>query len=484
MADVKGLLADPEFQKLDSVTQKSVLGRVDPAFSGLSDGDFQSFVQRMQPAPQPKGQTYTTRSGDQRYLPTNAELGPVMGGPVVPGGLGAIIPMAAGYGVQSGADALGAPPWLSGAAGMAASLLTGGAGASPKLQAFARGAGRAVPEAVAGGSPMMTLTSRAVKSIPSIIKGGTTTAEGHPWVPKFLTDMFAVPPEYSGNPSTPGLSNVESIAPPPRGMTDDEIAFENSPKVFRPNSAPRNIPPISEPPSTAEKGPVWHMVRNANGSMVPTLEPVPAEVTITGRKPGGIQNQQPLEAKVSPPPVDDLPSVEEIARSMGAKGKLTPADRLSAQKVQDSLRAAVKPPPSFKPDIESKVVATDGPVQPGKFEATLKGHQSAKAQKIQNIHDYLTTAKHDYTPEKLVQMDQASPGKLSPAKQTFLKDAYDWSKANNRPVPKNGYTSLNLQETRPGYEGQGTLQDVLDLMQGKEINPMHMPIKDPFGWGK
>ncbi len=125
----------------------------------------------------------------------------------------------------------------------------------------------------------------------------------------------------------------------------------------------------------------------------------------------------------------------------------------------------------------------EGPAVPGKFEATLKGHQSAKAQKIQNIHDYLTTATHDYTPDKLVQMDQASPGKLSPAKKQFLQDAYDWAAAQGRPVPKSGYTSLNLQETRPGYEGQGTLQDVLDLMQGKEINPMHMPLVDPYKLG-
>lgn len=49
MADVKGLLADPGFQKLDTATQKAALGRVDPAFSGLSDSDFASFRTRMQP---------------------------------------------------------------------------------------------------------------------------------------------------------------------------------------------------------------------------------------------------------------------------------------------------------------------------------------------------------------------------------------------------------------------------------------------------
>lgn len=47
MPDIKGLLADPEFNKLDPTSQKAVLGRIDSAFANLSDGDFQSFRQQM-----------------------------------------------------------------------------------------------------------------------------------------------------------------------------------------------------------------------------------------------------------------------------------------------------------------------------------------------------------------------------------------------------------------------------------------------------
>lgn len=47
MADVNGLLADPDFNSLDTPSQKAVLARVDPEFAGISDSDYQSFRQRM-----------------------------------------------------------------------------------------------------------------------------------------------------------------------------------------------------------------------------------------------------------------------------------------------------------------------------------------------------------------------------------------------------------------------------------------------------
>lgn len=47
MADIKGLLADHQFNQLDPATQKQVLGRIDSSFSGLSDQDYSTFKQRM-----------------------------------------------------------------------------------------------------------------------------------------------------------------------------------------------------------------------------------------------------------------------------------------------------------------------------------------------------------------------------------------------------------------------------------------------------
>jgi hypothetical protein len=55
MADIKGLLGDPHFQQLDLATQRQVLGRVDPAFSNLSNDqltEFRSKVGSSQPSQQ------------------------------------------------------------------------------------------------------------------------------------------------------------------------------------------------------------------------------------------------------------------------------------------------------------------------------------------------------------------------------------------------------------------------------------------------
>lgn len=55
MADVKGLIADPDFQKLSPAGKRAALGEVDPDFKGLSDTGVQSFLDQMtaQVAPKP-----------------------------------------------------------------------------------------------------------------------------------------------------------------------------------------------------------------------------------------------------------------------------------------------------------------------------------------------------------------------------------------------------------------------------------------------
>ena len=49
MADVKGMLADPEFQRLDVPTQKQALGQLDPELGKLSDDDYGKFVDQVGP---------------------------------------------------------------------------------------------------------------------------------------------------------------------------------------------------------------------------------------------------------------------------------------------------------------------------------------------------------------------------------------------------------------------------------------------------
>jgi hypothetical protein len=48
-ADIIRLLADSHFQKLDTPSQKTVLGQIDSRFSGLSESDLQSIKHRMAP---------------------------------------------------------------------------------------------------------------------------------------------------------------------------------------------------------------------------------------------------------------------------------------------------------------------------------------------------------------------------------------------------------------------------------------------------
>lgn len=47
MADVKGMLNDPEFNKMPMPQQKEALGKLDPEFSNLSDDQYQQFRQKM-----------------------------------------------------------------------------------------------------------------------------------------------------------------------------------------------------------------------------------------------------------------------------------------------------------------------------------------------------------------------------------------------------------------------------------------------------
>ena len=48
MADVKGMLADPEFNALDPVSQRQALSGIDPDFKDLTDEDYRAFRQRLE----------------------------------------------------------------------------------------------------------------------------------------------------------------------------------------------------------------------------------------------------------------------------------------------------------------------------------------------------------------------------------------------------------------------------------------------------
>jgi hypothetical protein len=171
MADVKGLLADPEFQKLDMPTQKSTLGKLDPEFSTLSDGDYVKFRAGMTKPVAPSkdtrlpfgkfgagphksfaetvgpdtalGKTATFLGKASNYLPSAESV--MAGGVPAEGataglaavgkravGIGASV--GTGYSVDKGLEHLGAPWWVrEGLAGAAALFV--GSKMSPEIAA-------------------------------------------------------------------------------------------------------------------------------------------------------------------------------------------------------------------------------------------------------------------------------------------------------------------------------------------------------------
>jgi hypothetical protein len=62
VADIPGLLKDPQFNALDAASQKAVLGKIDPSFGSLSDQDYTAFRQRMGSAA-PQGRTAAQQLG-------------------------------------------------------------------------------------------------------------------------------------------------------------------------------------------------------------------------------------------------------------------------------------------------------------------------------------------------------------------------------------------------------------------------------------
>jgi len=68
MADVNGLVSDPDFQKLDPASQRQALAGVsgDQSFAQLSDDDTQQFLARMTPQTNKTQQTLSQVSPQGR----------------------------------------------------------------------------------------------------------------------------------------------------------------------------------------------------------------------------------------------------------------------------------------------------------------------------------------------------------------------------------------------------------------------------------
>ena len=69
MADVQGMLADPDFNRLDPATQRTALSRLDPTFANLSDSDYQAFRQRLAPKVDMSPKNVGVDTQGQGFLP-------------------------------------------------------------------------------------------------------------------------------------------------------------------------------------------------------------------------------------------------------------------------------------------------------------------------------------------------------------------------------------------------------------------------------
>ncbi len=114
-----------------------------------------------------------------------------------------------------------------------------------------------------------------------------------------------------GGPATPAPESYKPLSPSGRPLTEDEIAFEanRDQQVFKPLAAPpseRPIPGVKPAPSTAQKLPAWHMIRDQVRE-----SPGPAEVGISpkNRLP---RPKTPVPASSAPV---DAPGVSEGAKS-------------------------------------------------------------------------------------------------------------------------------------------------------------------------
>ncbi len=277
MADIKGLLADPQFNQLDHATQRQVLGRMDPVLGQLSEPDYQTFRLRMggtsapgtPPLPYmlqpgvPTPSTGTETEERQKYYDTYHQdpgpgfmhnkqgteefLGASIAGTGAPaitagveGGLGAGISAlghsikkaavdaltgaVSGYVAQKGTHALGVPDWLSDAAGLAAGMY--GWSKADLIQNFMK----------------ETLDKGEVPSLSKFVKWSAERANGPTPIEPVAPEPFKPNPNIVRQMRYPGPMEPEYSPAAPLKVSRwvppvDEVQQPQAPAPFRPNPA-------------------------------------------------------------------------------------------------------------------------------------------------------------------------------------------------------------------------------------------------------
>ena len=296
MADVKGLLSDPEFQKLDPATQKSTLGRLDPEFSSLTDEQFNQFKSKIVPKSNVPGwmtdklpkkkdvppvfDSNRTGGGEKGYVDPFEAYGTALavmgGGELAVSGARAIASGAAksflkatlpklitgavaGGAAKGVSDKLGLPSVVGDVAGIGAAGLAGyGEG---KVGEFLR----SIPkDVVKNPNPLAFFQWLAEKSKTSEVAadllaqkniGPPNVSGGKIDTNKVASGRFASPATPKPNPGA-GPANVSSGNPIPESVAAGEFPPPPRPKV-NPGAGPANVGsssgPGEFPPSPAKK---------------------------------------------------------------------------------------------------------------------------------------------------------------------------------------------------------------------------------------
>lgn len=292
MADVKGLLADPDFQKLDVNTQKSTLGKLDSQFSSLSDGDFLKFRADMQE--KHAGSSRSGLTGRDPRDPANPKspnyktalqqtegflASPIVQTPLAVGGaLGLAAGAPVGATVASAAKKL-LPPLVTGATtgylGKKAAQFAGASPAGSNVVGFLTG--------LAGGALESKIGS-FVRSIPEEITSGSSFLKLAKWLAtkndpeaKVIAQKLIASPEglyeevYGKPPAThkelfeakglarrvvneaAGSSAQKVVKPPPVRFKTPEaetapVTKPAPPVRFKPQETPTKKPVVPAPP--------------------------------------------------------------------------------------------------------------------------------------------------------------------------------------------------------------------------------------------
>ncbi len=245
MADVKSVVADPDFQHLSLAGQKQVLAGIDPQFQGLSDEGFKSFLSHFSAPSTPHADAYAQGAGfkNKADLVSQIDKAGVQGGPVSAIPLSGIPAAAAGWGAGEVAKHLGGGTVAQTIAGLLTAGTVGGVQAGiTKLQSLpkstateavkiiAKGLGRYIPvikEALSVGdlvSALRTKTPGALAEVPEILR--PTVTGGRPVAP---SEPSPYPPGDPNAEPGPGLWQRNGLKGP---RSVDPILPERGPERY------------------------------------------------------------------------------------------------------------------------------------------------------------------------------------------------------------------------------------------------------------